>query len=542
MKLLRFMLLFLIGASFLNATNRFVDSGGSDTGDCSSTPCLTLQYAVGQSIAGDTINVVAGTYGPGNTCPGDMNPPGGQVIIDKSLTLLGAQAGVDARNRAASESILSYPQGLRVTASNVVLDGFTIQDSCNNVNPGYGLWLDPYPSNIDGTQIVNNIFTNNIAGIGLANQGTTQALIEHNWFLTNNNATGSGTLFSAIYTDEYVGKQTSNVLINENLFEDNAEAALNFSVSQNSFASTNFTITNNYITGSGQGMVLFNMDTVLVQGNTITNVGAPPTGSSSKAIGIFDNANNLTITDNEIFNGLQYGIRIVSVIDPNCATDFNDPLCPHANNLNINTNNIYGFLTAGMRVDTSPASPTDFATCNWWGDSSGPYNAMLNPSGMGDAVIGILISANFNPWLIGSAPDGSCGEPDPISLQKAFAPDSIYRNDRTNLVITLSNQSDNDANLTEPLIDVLPAGLEIKGISSNTCDGDLIADKRTRTIILVDGVIPHNGFCNIYVTVKGSAVGTYTNTLPEGSLVTDQGSNSEPATATLEVLPRPSGI
>ncbi len=61
------------------ATNRYVDGNiGVDFGDCSNnlSPCLTISYAVSQSIAGDTIYVAAGTYG-------------GNISIDKSLTLLG---------------------------------------------------------------------------------------------------------------------------------------------------------------------------------------------------------------------------------------------------------------------------------------------------------------------------------------------------------------------------------------------------------------------------------------------------------------------
>src|SRR5947208_12488649 len=57
------LMLFNLGASAAG-TNRYVANGGSDTTDCSSssTPCATIQYAVSQSSANDTINVMAGTY------------------------------------------------------------------------------------------------------------------------------------------------------------------------------------------------------------------------------------------------------------------------------------------------------------------------------------------------------------------------------------------------------------------------------------------------------------------------------------------------
>src|SRR6185295_738653 len=71
--------------------NRYVATTGSDTSDCSNivTPCMTIQWAVGQADPNDTINVAAGTYP--EAAPGPLT-------ISKTLTLKGAQAGVDARD------------------------------------------------------------------------------------------------------------------------------------------------------------------------------------------------------------------------------------------------------------------------------------------------------------------------------------------------------------------------------------------------------------------------------------------------------------
>src|SRR5579862_2880250 len=67
---------------------------GSDTNDCLSPvvalspvgPCLTINGAIGKASTGDTINVAAGTYNE-------------QVLVNKTVTLNGAQQGVDARTR-----------------------------------------------------------------------------------------------------------------------------------------------------------------------------------------------------------------------------------------------------------------------------------------------------------------------------------------------------------------------------------------------------------------------------------------------------------
>src|SRR5687767_11971525 len=81
----------------------FVSNLGNDGNDCltSTSACLTIDGAIGKASSGDTINVAAGTYS------GDVN-------VNKSVTLLGAQAGVnpndgswnDTRTNAANESII----------------------------------------------------------------------------------------------------------------------------------------------------------------------------------------------------------------------------------------------------------------------------------------------------------------------------------------------------------------------------------------------------------------------------------------------------
>jgi parallel beta-helix repeat protein len=60
-------------------TQRYVSPFGADTSTCSSAaaPCETVTYAVGQSTAGDTINLAAGAYVE-------------QVAITESLSIVGA--------------------------------------------------------------------------------------------------------------------------------------------------------------------------------------------------------------------------------------------------------------------------------------------------------------------------------------------------------------------------------------------------------------------------------------------------------------------
>src|SRR6266496_6287177 len=165
--------LLVMGVSVATATATLVVD--DDRVQCPTATYMRIQDAVNAASPGDTVQVCAGTYPEGP----------GPLTINKTLTLKGAQAGTDARTRGGPESIINDIQGTSVSASNVVIDGFTVQDSVFAAFTGYGIWLNP---GVSGTQIINNIIQNNIAGIGLANGGA-QALIRHN-LIQNNNSPG----------------------------------------------------------------------------------------------------------------------------------------------------------------------------------------------------------------------------------------------------------------------------------------------------------------------------------------------------------------
>lgn len=504
-----FIVTLCIGAVTATATNRYIDPAGTDVGDCSNSlmPCLTLQYAVNQSVANDVINAAAGTY-----------PVAGIVTINITLTLLGAQAGVDARTRVALESILSNTQGIRVAANNVVIDGFTIQDSTNNVFTGYGLWLDPSVS-VDGTQVINNIFTKNIIGLGVANLGTTQMLVKHNLFIDNNRAgSSSGT---GIYTDEFAGGTVSNVLITENKFENNENAGIAFSSTMPATPDTNITITDNQINNCGRGIYFLSTMNATVTGNTITNLPAPTDGGNSAALSFFGGNTNIVATNNDFQTGVRFGVRFVELIPSNA-------------NIQVHRNNITGFATAALQVNDPPSSPDDFATCNWWGSATGPTNPALNPAGTGDVVAGTLTFNNFFPWLLAPAPDGPCGMPPTVT--KTFNPDMICQGDTSTLTIRFTNPNNMIAVFTEIFIDGLPEGMEIKGNGSNSCGGVLVANPGSRVIKLSAGSILGNDSCTIVVDVKGINDGVLNNIIPVGTLQTNLGNNDVAASAALTVV------
>src|SRR5439155_23389203 len=90
---------------------------------CTNPGYATIGAAVAAAVSGDTIMVCPGLYAE-------------QVQVNKNnLTLLGAQAGVDARTRPfvpdpTTQSIIDHPCGpVQFMADDVELNGFTVQGS-----------------------------------------------------------------------------------------------------------------------------------------------------------------------------------------------------------------------------------------------------------------------------------------------------------------------------------------------------------------------------------------------------------------------------
>jgi hypothetical protein len=139
---------------------------GSTLNVCSGCTYTTVQAAVNAATAGDTIVVAAGTYAE-------------SVSVDKSLTIQGAQAGNDARTRSGSESTVS---SFHVTASNVVIDGFTL----DNANPQLRVDATSGPT-LSGVVAKNDIFTG-YTDVGVPTYNAGNLLLQQDLF---EHATGS---------------------------------------------------------------------------------------------------------------------------------------------------------------------------------------------------------------------------------------------------------------------------------------------------------------------------------------------------------------
>jgi hypothetical protein len=354
----------------------YVDGNvGNDANSCTSPgpmACRTIQAAVNKASAGDTINVAAGLY-----------PEVGVLTINKTLTLLGANAGADARGVRVAESIVTDPGGTAVAANGVVIDGFTIENSVSNAFTGYGIWMEPATT---GTHVVNNIIQMNIVGINISNNGTSQVLIQHN-LIQNNNQAGPAT-GQGIYTDEFTsGHRVNSVLVSENTFKGNNVAGIDVSQTDAANGVFGLDVSANSFDGNGRAVLLYDTHQSTIHNNSITNSTEPV----SAAIRILDNNTDLSIMNNNLVSGLGRAIRLTDTLG------MDQPGAHPSSNVVINKNNIgatsNSFLT-GLTVDAGSHVGTVNAICNWWGSPTGPTNAS-NLGGNGEAVVG---DANFKPW------------------------------------------------------------------------------------------------------------------------------------------------
>ncbi|MDD4923415.1 MAG: right-handed parallel beta-helix repeat-containing protein [Dehalococcoidales bacterium] len=325
----------------------------------------SIQAAIDDATAGDTINVAAGTY--------DEN-----ITVDKSLTINGAGAGDTIIDGGGSGVVVL------ITAGNVTFQGFNVTGSGNNIQAHAGIVLQ----GVTGCTIENNTVSNNAAN-GIALAISSNNIIRNN--TTNNNvAWGIVVVNPGTNDGEATAMASTGNTFEGNTSNDNGAEGIYLDKRCNN----NSVIDNTLSGNSGNGIHLYESHGNTITGNIITdNVGS--------GIYIKSHDNNVsenTITGNNTGNSSEHaGIYLKSGwIDHKSHVDGNQLL---AENNSINHNNISGNNNAGVfYLENEYTYDDDLvidATLNWWGDASGPAHAS-NPDGNGD---GISDNVDYEPWI-----------------------------------------------------------------------------------------------------------------------------------------------
>lgn len=336
----------------------------------------TLSQAVTLADIGGIVRVADGTY-PGS------------VTINKSLTLQGTQAGVDARTRTGSESAIGT---INIGASNVAIDGFTLDGSRVKVN-------SPDASILSGIVVENNIF-DGYTSVGLPTYAAGDIRVQQNLF------TGAAANSEAIQIKSDAahsgGCNGSQVL--DNAFiggTNNGGADVNFSCTGSNSSSVTVSNNTSHLNSGGSSFVAFSgvTDGISVSGNSGTT-----SGSTIFFFGAV--SGTADISGNAFTNGAGSAVSIHGAditSDPVNTGAFNitgNRFAANSGGINVAT----GALGTGAQIQahfneitvtganavSNSTSTTIDATNNWWGCNSGP-----NTTGCG-ATVG---PATTDPWL-----------------------------------------------------------------------------------------------------------------------------------------------
>ncbi|UCD22177.1 MAG: hypothetical protein JSW22_00620 [Chloroflexota bacterium] len=304
----------------------------------------TIQEAIDAASAGDTVIVAAGLY--------EVN-----VEIDKSLTLKGAQAGVDARNRSGPETIIEPDEGtgIRIITDEdqrVVVDGFTVR------NAEHGI-ATPEPTMADDIT-VRNVRILNPDEFGISPTFTITTTVEYCYVEGAVQAINAGAL---VPFEPTVATFSNNEIV---------DSQFGFTgYLKDSFIEGN--LVRDFATGGvGIGGQLINTE---IRDNTIRGYvqGAALTFEEHYGRDLSENVN----VEGNTFTRNEYGIYVFDTQTTltGIAVNFN----------NIADNSRYGVWNKG--------GETLDATKNWWGSAGGPGGA---GHGGGDAI---STKVRYSPWL-----------------------------------------------------------------------------------------------------------------------------------------------
>ncbi len=400
----------------------------------------TILDGINAVAVGGTVNVAAGTY-TNDIWDSGLGIPA-SYRITKSVTLLGAQAGVDPQGSVdrGGESILVRTNGVPYSlyASGITIDGFTFTSGGGSGGGRLIIACDKDSVTIKNC-IIKDISGTDPHGVWVCSTAT-NALIDKNTF--------SNTAWEAILCDgnAVISNNTiKNIPTNKGIVLGSSSSA---TVSDNIISSTYYegiqafasaTITGNEISACWIGIqVRDSASGSTISGNTISNttyegiqllVPATITGNDISecyhGIQIRNHATGTVIEWNNIHDNTYHGIEIPNYggAEPEVtgATITNNIFTNNGftgikvgggldgSGININYNGFEGNVYFGVdsKIEANDPSLYVDATCNWWGDNSGPSG--VGP-GSGDAVSS---NVDFNPWQAPSSSLVYTGAPQP---------------------------------------------------------------------------------------------------------------------------------
>lgn len=374
----------------------FVDDAGSDSRGCidPTAPCRTINWAIGEASAGDTVRVATGQYREALT-------------VNKSLTIQGPYAEVSPNkpgdaltpnpNRGAG-AVITPPAGAAVTvdASNVTLTGL-------DVDMGGAGQEFVYSARDDLTlTVARNIFRN------------ATSLGDGNWLLL-----GAGKSTLRLTDNRFTGSQASkgisvwndmvDLQVEGNVWLDNQGWAMNLAPGRQGSGriSDNWVGNSNRNAGASprQSGFLVNGEWpgLTVSGNTFQNVEAHAINFWGDNDGRFRGAAKVA---NNLFTGFSNAGAGAAVIGVQPSVNPAD-----VSGVTLRNNAFVDWTAGSVAVDNQSGVGTITATSNWWGTPNGPTVNKAPGNGEGARVNSADGNVRVDPWIRGYTADSLLSRP-----------------------------------------------------------------------------------------------------------------------------------
>lgn len=344
----------------------------------------SIQAAIDDSdtLDGHTITVAAGTYNE-------------QITVHKTLWIKG---------EGQQTTIIDYPSSLSdtqylilVNAANVKISNFTLLGHYVTGNRAahvvysqksgliaennsiYGV-IGVF-GNLTNAEIKNNSIYNTHKGLYVT--GINNLLINGNTFEPAPGVSSHTSNCGAIYMDHVTGGTISGNTMKDYCASTSSSITSGRGIEGSD--NTDVTIVGNTIENNRDGITMWIVTHVDISQNDIVE---------SDRFGINIKGQNISILMNTIVNSGDSGINVAEYV---IATE----------NVFVNYNNIYDNGNFGVVINYDGSNVNNIlvhATCNWWGDITGPTHA-TNLDGTGDNVSD---NVDFVTWLNGPYPSGLC--------------------------------------------------------------------------------------------------------------------------------------